>query len=372
MPSKPPENCKRVVCPEKGDRLEPAFPYRENLSTKSLLRRTLKRPDQVEAFLNRRVIYQDMGEWPYPLKDGSLQIFPANACQRRWSLDEQDFYHGLLSAKSDLYQANCEIGSQIEPRKSGGNNYSYWLDSTTNDRPNSDREYYLKDGSKVIFDRSSLHNKTDNSPGQLRRFSFDDRDTISPYIYRTRSRSPTSGSTTTMSSGHSSQRGKHKHSCTRSCLKAVLRLIAYFTLSICCFVCIGLRARRRIRQRRGSRASISPPPSISGTPSTHEQSKRPRWKRIMRQILGFFILLIYAPCCITWLYHDRRRERKEQIAREIIQRREVFEAAYIRRHGRHSEAYLESKFVRDWWVEEEKNKRNRKQTVFRIIKKNYV
>lgn len=78
----------------------PVVPDPQDLSSMSLLELTLKGPEQMQEFLDRRVVYKDMGEWHYQLRDGSLQVFPAYDRKRRWSFSDRDSYSDPLPWRS--------------------------------------------------------------------------------------------------------------------------------------------------------------------------------------------------------------------------------------------------------------------------------
>ena len=95
----PPKNCQHVDGRRPGDHIEPYFSNPRSVSSLSLIRHTLKTPEQFEKFYKRREIYLDLGEWHYPLRDGSLQVFQDYKSKRRWSYDERDEEDGIVPYK---------------------------------------------------------------------------------------------------------------------------------------------------------------------------------------------------------------------------------------------------------------------------------
>ena len=312
-----------------------------------------------------------MGEWRYPLRDGTLQVFPDNRCDKRWSFDAQNNYDGLLPSKSGLSHEKWAAKSEIYSRINIEENYPGRIELASL-KSVKDPVYNLKDGRKIMF-KTSFPYRINESSTQPRRFSFGDRDDVRPPTYITRDRNPLPGSfvhqtkTESVASESSSTSGSEsffnsggrKRKFNRAGVKMILGMLIRCCASpfIFCFATYRLheikRRERANRRRRGSEDSSFSHRSASSALSDG-QPARPRWQRILRRMWRLLQFLVCAPCCIPWLVHRQRARRKAENSREAWQRREAFEAAYVRRHHRHSQPYLESKFVRKWWAKEVK------------------
>ena len=185
LPPRPPANCKRVIDDKEGGHIQPVYPFADNLSSTPVLLRTLRTSQQVETFSSRRVIYRDMAEWHYPLKDGSLQIFPANQCKRRWSLDQQSQYDAIQPYKANHEQyVSWEIASIDEDydrnharsQRLSCSNASLIEGHDGQRHLGRGHRYKLKDGRTIVFPDLPWDYDVEGSPIPKKRLNFDDKD----------------------------------------------------------------------------------------------------------------------------------------------------------------------------------------------------
>ena len=330
---------------EEGDHIEPVLPFPTNLSSTSLLQRTLRHPTQVKAFLERWVLYMNMGEWRYPLKDGRTQVFSADDCGRRWSSDEKSLYNGVLPYRIDRDRPKLRIplrekwaarrdhtNSQLElyDQENSGENLRGRLDLLRQGR------YVLKDGRTVIFPSPPWDPATQISPITYRRFSYDDRDNV---VNDVRSASSMSISSGTLSSNvEPVKRGN-----ASKILNCILR---FFVITFRYMQSFIVRLLGELRHGCGHQDE---PESSDSEDQEHSHSPSRTFLRSFRGRIAVVITLVFCcPCAFPFMWQRIRKRRERMAHTEKIKKRLAFEKAYIRRHGAHSKPYLQSELIRDW------------------------
>lgn len=344
--SRPPAKRTDTIDLEEGDHIEPVLPFPTNLSSTSLLQRTLRYPAQVKAFLERRVVYMDMGEWRYPLKDGQLQVFSADDCGRRWSFDENSLYDGVLPYRINGDRPNLRISLRESwAARRDYTNSQEELNNQEDSRENlrsrldllSCGSYVLKDGKTVIFPNIQWDPDTETSPIPFKRFSYDDRDNVVNNVRSASSMSISSG--TLSSNAEPIKRGNAS--------KVLNRILRFFLITFHYLHSLIVRLLGGLRHRCGHEDELE---SSDSEDQEHSHSpSRTSMQSFRRRIAAVIALVFCGPCIfpIIWQRIQKRRERMENT--EKIKKRDAFEKAYIRRHGAHSKPYLQSEFIRDWY-----------------------
>ena len=310
----------------------PVIPDPQNLSSMSLLERTLKRPEQLQGFLDRRVVYKDMGEWRYQMRDGSCQIFPAYDRKRRWSLSDRDSYSDLLPWR-DVYSdvlANNDPNALLSENSKNVGRYS---ESNV-----FQYSYPLGDGTRMAVEKYPCKLYNDYSGAALRRLSLGDLDQTDLVVRKLR----TDVDGYDHSSRHSSsvldnlEDSRYVNRSGR--FRSFLRSLFVGLGRVLCFPVYSLRLTDRWWKRSHQE---DPTTSAIEESSTTSESKKGK-----RRIFGCLGLLFCFPCLAPMVYVLVQRKRNDSEKLERLKRREVFEESYTRRHGVHSKPYLQSQKAR--------------------------
>ena len=335
-----------------------------NLSSTSLLKRTIHRSDQLRDFLDRTLILRDTGEWRYHLKHGRTQVFPANDAERRWSID------GNVKRPYTQLLPFSELGSDTDDCSNLPDVDVEGL-STNNAKPIipglAHESHFLISGGE--FDRENLPTRysfndrfNDGCDGKV---SFDANSSILEQIYGTAE----SGSPRTSSHpSETNEEAEGSRSKWTNKLGGLVLNIVFFML--CCPLVFTSRISEAYRRNNSTSFSTSSP--SQSFLSDAESSERPRswWARSRRLCIDFLCWLFCCPCIFFAFVYFWRGNRASSLERRKARRRREFENAYVRRHGYHSQPYLQNKKMRRWWRKtQSKHKMEKLREAASLVKK---
>ena len=323
------------------------------MSSTSLLLETLQTPKQMKDFLNRQEIYKDMAEWHYPLRDGTLQIFPANDCRRRWSLDEQSQYDGIQPHKNG-----------IQPHKADDEQHrSVVMTPESRSYETRDQLYKLNDGWTIVFPAAWTSN---------RRYSYDDNGEVDNDVYTCSEVSVSAEPSET-----SSTNGQHPQSPSKICkISRVLTSIIILPLALllACFLIIPLVPLACIIILPLASLDLLHRMSTAPSQRSEEDSEKEKRKGFHR-VLGIFCFPVIAPIAVPALCFFPKLvtdDKEVQRTKKNVPRRNEFEDLYITRHRRPSKPYIQSRVIRERFEEWHAQRWKRRQKLLIKILKSVV
>lgn len=339
----------------------PVVPDPQDLSSMSLLELTLKRPEQMQKFLDRRVVYKDMGEWHYQLRDGSLQIFPAYDRKRRRSFSDRDSFSDPLPWRSMF--SNELANDDLQAPLSGNSKSRYGYSEGKVFQYNC----FLGDGTGMAVEKYLCNLYDDYSGTALRRLSLGDLDQLDLVVRRLSINFDGYDHYSQYSSNMDSSED-FRHADRSGRFQSFLKSFLKGFRKTLCFPVRSLRLTAKWRKVSHKKDLTSASSSIDESSTTSESKK---WRT---RVLGCLLCLFCFPCLASMVYTHEQRRRNESKNQERLEKRKVFEEGYIERHGVHSKPYLQSQEVRSL-LREKRSIRAQLSNMFhllvRIIKSAY-